>query len=56
MWQFASGCGKPRLDGLSVEKTGARKEAAQKEQPELLCGADTQLRSKADLMGNEVWL
>ena len=32
LWQFASGCGKPRLDGLSVEKTGARKEAAQKEQ------------------------
>ena len=54
VWQFASGCGKPRLDGLSVEKTGARKEAAQKEQ--LLWGADTQLHSKADLMGNEVWL
>ena len=52
LWQF--GRGKPRLGGLSVEKTGARKEAAQKEQ--LLCCADTQLRSKADLMGNKVWL
>ncbi len=29
LWQF--GCCKPRLGGLSVEKTGARKEAAQKE-------------------------
>ena len=56
VWQFASGCGKPRLDGLSVEKNGARKEAAQKEQLRVLCCADTQLRSKADLMGNEVWL
>ncbi len=54
LWQF--GCGKPRLDGLSVEKTGARKEAAQKER--LLRDADTRLHStgKADLMGNEVWL
>ncbi len=52
LWQFE--CGKPRLDGLSVEKTGARKEAAQKER--LLRDADTWLCSKADLMGNEVWL
>ncbi len=29
LWQF--GRGKPRLGGLSFEKTGARKEAAQKE-------------------------
>ncbi len=29
LWQF--GRGKPRLGGLSVEKTGDRKEAAQKE-------------------------
>ncbi len=29
LWQFVRG--KPRLGGLSVEKTGARKEAAQKE-------------------------
>ncbi len=33
LWQF--GRGKPRLGGLSVEKTGARKEAAQKELQQL---------------------
>ncbi len=31
LWQFASGRGKPRLGGLSVEKTDDRKEAAQTE-------------------------
>ncbi len=52
--------GKLRLGGLSIEKTGARKKAAQKER--LLRGAETRrLRRKADradsaLMGNEVWL
>ncbi len=48
LWQF--GRGKPRLGGLSIEKTNDRKEAALKEQS--LCGADetqTRLRSKADL-------
>ncbi len=45
LWQF--GRGKQRLGGLSVEKTGARKEAAQKEL--LLRGAETRRRSKADL-------
>ncbi len=44
LWQF--GRGKPRLGGLSVEKTGDRKEAAQKEQ--LLRGAETRRRRKAD--------
>ncbi len=34
------------LGGLSVEKTGARKEAAQKER--LLLGAETRQRCKAD--------
>ncbi len=44
LWQF--GRGKPRLGGLSVEKTGAKK-AAQKER--LLRGAETRHRhSKAD--------
>jgi hypothetical protein len=58
LWQF--GRGKLRLGGLSIEKTGARKKAAQKER--LLLGAETRrLRRKADradlaLMGNEVWL
>ncbi len=45
LWQF--GRGKPRLGGLSVEKTGARKKAAQKEL--LLRGAETSLCCKADL-------
>ena len=36
----------PLLGGLSVEKTGARKEAAQKER--LLRGAETCRRRKAD--------
>ena len=44
LWQF--GCGKLRLGGLSIEKTGARKKAAQKEL--LLCGAETRQRCKAD--------
>ena len=44
LWQF--GRGKPRLGGLSVEKTGAKKAAAQKER--LLRGADTRRRRKAD--------
>ncbi len=44
LWQF--GRGKPRLGGLSVEKTGARKVAAQKER--LQRGAETRLRRKAD--------
>jgi hypothetical protein len=44
LWQFVRG--KPRLGGLSVEKTGARKEAAQKER--LLHGAETSRRCKAD--------
>jgi hypothetical protein len=44
LWQF--GRGKPRLGGLSVEKTGARKAAAQKEW--LLRGAETRWRRKAD--------
>jgi hypothetical protein len=42
LWQF--GRGKPRLGGLSVEKTGDRKEAAQKEL--LLRGAETRWRRK----------
>ncbi len=37
---------KPRLGGLSVEKTDDRKEAAQKEL--LLHGAETRRRRKAD--------
>ncbi len=45
LWQF--GRGKQRLDGLSVEKTGARNKAAQKEW-QLLSGADTRRRCKAD--------
>jgi hypothetical protein len=45
LWQF--GCGQQRLGGLSVEKTGARKKAAQEER--LLRGAETSLRRKADL-------
>ncbi len=44
LWQFVRG--KPRLGGLSVEKTGARKKAAQKER--LLRGAETRWRRKAD--------
>jgi hypothetical protein len=45
VWQF--GRGKPRLGGLSVEKTGAKKAAAQKER--LLRGAETRSRRrKAD--------
>ncbi len=46
LWQF--GRGKPRLGGLSVEKTDDRKAAAQKER--LLRGAETQARwrRKAD--------
>ncbi len=46
LWQF--GRGKPRLGGLSIERTGARKEAAQKEL--LLLGAETRLRRKAYLV------
>ncbi len=45
LWQF--GRSKPRLGGLSVERTGDRKEAAQKER--LLHGAETRRRRKADL-------
>jgi hypothetical protein len=41
------GRGKQRLGGLSIEKTGARKKAAQKER--LLRGAETRRRHKADL-------
>ena len=44
LWQF--GRGKPRLGGLSVEKTDDRKEAAQNER--LLRGAETRRRRKAD--------
>ncbi len=44
LWQF--GRGKPRLGGLSVERTGARKEAAQKER--LQRGVETRQRRKAD--------
>jgi hypothetical protein len=45
LWQF--GRGKPRLGGLSVEKTGARKAAARKER--FLGGAETsRRRRKAD--------
>ncbi len=44
LWQF--GRGKPRLGGLSVEKTDDKKEAALKEQS--LCGAETRRRRKAD--------
>jgi hypothetical protein len=45
LWQF--GRGKLLLGGLSIEKTGARKKAAQKEW--LLLGAETCSRSrKAD--------
>ncbi len=34
--------------GLSIEKTDDRKEAALKEQPESLSGAETRWRLKAD--------
>ena len=44
LWQF--GRGKPRLGGLSVEKTDDRKETAQKEL--LLRGAETRRSRKAD--------
>jgi hypothetical protein len=44
LWQF--GRGKLRLGGLSVEKTGDRKEAAQMEL--LQRGAETRRRRKAD--------
>ena len=44
LWQF--GRGKPRLGGLSVEKTGARKEAAQEER--LQRGVETRQRRKAE--------
>ena len=44
LWQF--GRGKPRLGGLSVEKTDDRKEAALKERN--LRGAETRRRRKAD--------
>jgi hypothetical protein len=43
-WQF--GRGKQRLGGLSVEKTGAKKAAAQKDR--LPRGAETRRRRKAD--------
>ncbi len=46
LWQF--GRGKPHLGGLSVEKTGARKEAALKERLLPRGGADTRRRRKAD--------
>ncbi len=44
LWHF--GCGKPRLGGLSVEKTGHRKKAAQEEG--LLREAETSWCRKAD--------
>ena len=44
LWQF--GRGKPRLGGLSVEKTDAKKQDAQKER--LMRGAETRRRRKAD--------
>ncbi len=44
LWQF--GHGKPLQGGLSVENSGDRKEAAQKEL--LLRGAETRRRRKAD--------
>ncbi len=44
LWQF--GRGKPRLSGLSIEKTDDRKEAALKLS---LQGAETRRRRKADL-------
>jgi hypothetical protein len=47
LWQWQFGCGKQRLGGLSVEKTGARKKAAQKEL--LLHRAETSRCCKADL-------
>ena len=46
LWQF--GRGKPRLGGLSVEKTDDRKEAALKERNLCGPGAETRRRSKAD--------
>ncbi len=46
LWLLQFGRGKPRLGGLSVEKTGAKKKAAQKEL--LLRGAETRRRRKAD--------
>ncbi len=46
LWQF--GRGKPRLGGLSIEKTGTRKKAAQKER--LLRGAETRRPSVARLI------
>ncbi len=47
LWLWQIGHGKRRLGGLSVEKTGARKKAGPKVR--LLRGAETRLRSKADL-------
>ncbi len=44
LWQF--GRGKQRLGGLSVEKTGAKKAAVQKERR--MRGAETHQRRKAD--------
>ncbi len=46
LWQLERG--KPRLGGLSVEKTSARKKAAQNER-QLLRGAESSWRHKADL-------
>ncbi len=46
LWQF--GRGKQRLGGLSIEKTGTRKKAAQKEL--LLRGAETSLPGVARLI------
>ena len=45
-WLGEPGACWPRLGGLSVEMTGARKEAAQKER--LLRDAETRWRRKAD--------
>ncbi len=48
VWAWHCDGGKQRLGGLSVEKTGARKKAAQKER-QLLLGPETRLLRKADL-------
>ncbi len=44
LWQF--GCGKPRLDGLTVEETSDRKKAASKASDKR--GKETSERCKGD--------
>ncbi len=48
-WLRQFGRGKPRLGGLSVEKTDDRKEAAMKERNLSGAASETRRRHKADL-------